>query len=555
MKKNVIIILSIIIVLVLCAGSAYLIDKSRMNNKKPVIFSTWGYTYAPPIEHENITEKIPNATKESVVTVIPIKENEDLFINLSDAWKYEVSGDETEEYEYAINFLNLDTENKMTLYSYKNLFGVCGTGLETKEITLDDGNIASVGYYDGNERWTFINLGDNIVIQNDGLTVETSNEALSMIKTMKYVKTHPGHIAKIDEYVDSEVNENISNTGEDDYSMPEAENFNNGKINIVTSLEDKLTDNAAWCGTFNLIWNDLKNDLAKQDIKFTENSDVVDNLNKGTFTADELSEDSYYKTYGTPTLELKKEIEKAIKEKFNETSDILDSFNWEGHTEDDYFLYSMLKKKFEYPKVFDKLENGTFENFNNVKYFGIKGGTKNEVREQVQVLYYNSEDEFALKIKTKGNDEIIVSVGNTADNFLDIYNNIIAEEGNYKGGMRLRDNEIFKMPYITFDLKEEITEVENKPFYFSNGDEYIIEKALQTIQFEINEKGGKVKSEEGMMVNKLAAFIEEPRIFNVDKTFTIFLIEEGKELPYFASKISDISSVQSDVYELTKSKK
>lgn len=321
----------------------------------------------------------------------------------------------------------------------------------------------------------------------------------------------------------------------------------NANINIVTSLEDKLTDNAAWCGTFNLIWNDLKNDIAKQDIKFAESSDIVDNLNKGTFTADELSEDSYYKTYGTPTLELKAEIEKAIKEKFNETSDILDNFNWEGHTEKDYFLYSMLKKDFEYAKQFDKLDNGTFEKYNNVRYFGITGRTKDQVREQVEVLYYNSEDDFAVKIKTKSNDEIIVSVGNKEDNFLDIYNNIMNESENYKGATRFRDNDTFKIPYITFNLKEEITEVENNPFYFSNGDEYIIQMALQTIEFELDEKGGRVKSEAGMMVNTAGAMPQEPRRFNVDQTFTIFLIEEEKELPYFVAKISDISSVQSGV--------
>ena len=325
------------------------------------------------------------------------------------------------------------------------------------------------------------------------------------------------------------------------------DNVSNANIKIVTSLEDKLTDNSAWCGTFNLIWNDLKNDIAKQDIKFTENSNIVDNLNKGTFTTNELSESSYYKTYGTPTLELKAEIEKAIKEKFNETSDILDSFNWEGHTEKDFFLYSMLKKNFEYAKKFDILDNGTFEKYNNVRYFGITGRTKDQVREQVEVLYYNSEDDFALKIQTKEADEIIVSVGNNNDNFLDIYNSIMSKSENYKDGKRFRDDDIFKMPYITFNLKEEITEVENKPFLLSNGDEYIIEMALQTIEFELDEKGGRVKSEAGMMMNATSAEPREPRRFNVDQTFTIFLMEHGKELPYFAAKISDISSVQSGV--------
>ena len=40
---------------------------------------------------------------------------------------------------------------------------------------------------------------------------------------------------------------------------------------------------------------------------------------------------------------------------------------------------------------------------------------------------------------------------------------------------------------------------------------------------------------------------DEPREFVVDDVFTIFLIENGKELPYFAAKISDISQVQNNV--------
>ena len=50
MKKKIIIIVSIIVVLALAVGGAYLIDKNRMDNNKPVIFSTWGAKYAPPAE-------------------------------------------------------------------------------------------------------------------------------------------------------------------------------------------------------------------------------------------------------------------------------------------------------------------------------------------------------------------------------------------------------------------------------------------------------------------------------------------------------------------------
>ena len=47
-----------------------------------------------------------------------------------------------------------------------------------------------------------------------------------------------------------------------------------------------------------------------------------------------------------------------------------------------------------------------------------------------------------------------------------------------------------------------------------------------------------------MMVNKSSLLQDKPREFLVNDTFCIFLKEKNKELPYFASKISDITKVQ-----------
>ena len=183
---------------------------------------------------------------------------------------------------------------------------------------------------------------------------------------------------------------------EQKYSSSSSEFKNN--MDVVLSLEDKINENSIWCGTFNLIWNDLKNDLTKQDIVFNPQPDIVNNLNKGTFTSNNLSENSYYKTYGIPNIELKEKIEKEIKDKFDEMSDILNDFDWENASSESYFLYAMLKKEFEFPKVFTELENGDFGNYTNVKYFGINNTTENEVRQQVEVLYYNNPEDFAVRL-------------------------------------------------------------------------------------------------------------------------------------------------------------
>lgn len=327
--------------------------------------------------------------------------------------------------------------------------------------------------------------------------------------------------------------------------------YNNGNIKTLLSLEDKINEenDVIWCGTFQLIWNDLKNDLAKQNIIFTPQLEVVENLNKETFTINDLSEKYYYKKVGTPSLQLKKEIEKAIKEKFNETSDILDEFEWENRDSKDYFLYAMLKKNFEFEKKFEEFENGEFANYKNVEYFGIKKDNESdEIREQVEVLYYNSKDDFAIKLKTRQEDEIILCKNPKGNTFNKIYQNIEQQKSTYKGNKKLQEGELLKIPNIKLKEKTEFTEIQNNPFYFSNGDEYEIEKALQTIEFELDKTGGKIKSEAGMMVKyESAVMLDEIREFSVDDTFAIFLIEKEKEKPYFAGKISDISKVQNNV--------
>lgn len=328
--------------------------------------------------------------------------------------------------------------------------------------------------------------------------------------------------------------------------IKEKETFNTEGVTTILTLEDEIQDDTIWCGTFQLIWNDLKNDLAKQDIVFTPQLKVVENLNKETFRVNDLSDKYFYKKIGTPSISLKKEIEQAIKDKFNEKSDILNDFEWENRDPKDYFLYAMLKKEFQFEKAFEELDNGKFTDYENVSYFGIKKSSESEeLRNQVKVLYYNSKDDFAIKLITKQEDEVILCKNPKGNTFNEIYKNITTQESKYKGNKNFQEGELLKVPNIKMNEKTEFTEIQNKSFLFSNGDSYHIEKALQTIQFELDKTGGKIKSEAGMMVKyESAIMIDEIREFAIDDTFAIFLIEKGKDKPYFAGKINDITKFQ-----------
>ena len=50
MKEAWKVIVTVIIVILIILGMLYVIDTSRMNQNKPVLFSTWGREYAPPVK-------------------------------------------------------------------------------------------------------------------------------------------------------------------------------------------------------------------------------------------------------------------------------------------------------------------------------------------------------------------------------------------------------------------------------------------------------------------------------------------------------------------------
>lgn len=315
-------------------------------------------------------------------------------------------------------------------------------------------------------------------------------------------------------------------------------------VEVVPTLSDKISKDTSWCPTFQLIWNDFKNNIVKQNIKFDKKLDMLDNLNKEDFTKNDISDSYYYKIYGRKNLELKSKIENAIKEKFNQKSDILDQFDWSNDALDSgedvidrYFLYSMLYREFEFNKKFDTF-NDKFKDIKNVEYFGIIKES-NLIRNQIKVYYYNNENDFAIKLITKNNDEVIVIKNPKGETFEEIYNNI-----KDKQTTSFNSDDNFMMPKIDFNVLREYNELENRKIETIDGI-YTIEKAIQSIRFSLDEKGGKVKSEAGMDVKfEATASDKKIRNFYVDDTFALFLKESNKDKPYFALRVDDISKFQ-----------
>ena len=303
-----------------------------------------------------------------------------------------------------------------------------------------------------------------------------------------------------------------------------------------------IAKNQVWVGTFQLIWNDLINEIIKHPVEYTTGkSDMAKALNKMDFKSSDLNESSFYKKLGLASPKLKKEIEKAIKDKFNEKSDILDKFDWTP-AEQKYILYAMLKKDFEYIEVFEKLDDDKFNGSNGmVKYFGVKKDSLVRVKNSVGVLFYNNEKDYAIRLLSKQGDNVYLYRTNDSKTLDKLYSDMITKSKNYKGKKYLAKKDEFKAPFIEFKKERDFSELCNKPIKNS---QFMISKALETVQFKMTETGVKLKSEAGMMVGLTCApgYVEKPRYFYFNDKYVIFLQEKDK--PYFAMKIEDAKALQ-----------
>lgn len=296
------------------------------------------------------------------------------------------------------------------------------------------------------------------------------------------------------------------------------------EVKVVPTLISNLEDNSIWCAPFQLIWNDLKNEIIKDDIVFIndENNQTVVDLNKETITANDISDKYYYKKHGYMTLDLKKEIEKGIKDKFNETSDILDGFIFEPNSKN-YLLYAMLFRKFEFINPFDILDDNTF---------GINNESDSKLDNNVKVLFYDDDNNYAVKLLTKDNDEVILVKGkNNKNNFLEIYNEL-----NTNNELNFETNDTITISNLDFKLKTNYQELENKSI--KNSD-FSISDAIQTINFTLDNTGGKVKSEAAITL-KYTSIENNGRHFDFRDNYVLFLKEESKDKPYYAMKVDNI---------------
>ena len=313
-------------------------------------------------------------------------------------------------------------------------------------------------------------------------------------------------------------------------------------IEVLPTMNTQSTaQNRIWVGTFQLVWNELTDKILKAPVKFLDfDSQMANNLNQKQFKKSNLNEKSYYVKSGIVSPALKAEIEKNIKSKFHETSDILKMFDFTYNPEK-IFVYAMLKKDFRFTNAFDKLATGNFGNSQEkVKYFGINDNSNPKLYKNVNVLFYNDDNDFAVKLYTKGKDEVLLYRTNDDKTFDKYYAELNDKTAKYSGDKNFVKNDTLTIPDIKLYQETSFNELEGHQIVGTNMQ---IDKTIETVDFRMNNKGVKLKSEAAIMLRCMSLAPREGRDFTFNNNFVLFLFEKNQNTPYYAMKVSDVAAI------------
>ena len=313
---------------------------------------------------------------------------------------------------------------------------------------------------------------------------------------------------------------------------------------VPAMKSESAATNRIWVGTFQLAWSDLMDGIVKGPVVFKgSKSRTAKLLNQKSFTKEDISEDAYYTTYGEISPDLKTKIEKAIMEKFNETSDVLNAVDWTPAPEK-YLVYAMLKKDFKFLTAFDKLKPAKFgSNRTKVEYFGIDKNSEKILRETVHVMFYNSSKDFAVAINTQGADVVYLYRTDDDENFEKLYSDMFIKRAEFTGNSDFTEKDELKVPNINLYKEQSFNELCGREI---KGTKFMIDQALETVDFKMDNEGVKLKSE-AVIATRMSALIPpqkiKPRKFYFDDTYVIFLQETGKNKPYFAMRVNDVETI------------
>ncbi len=321
---------------------------------------------------------------------------------------------------------------------------------------------------------------------------------------------------------------------------------------IVPTLDTPMPPdkNVIWCSSFQLAWNELRDDIIKEPVKLTGAQEIADRLNNAEESIGDAPEESVYATAGFVKDGIAEQIRTQMKTQF--PAETLPTF--ESHLPEAIiaFCYLMADITFGTPYI-ESPDPITFQDAQGdktrISAFGItKGDTRrhNELRRQMEVLlveqasdgYRPKELAIDLDRNSKPNQIVLACVppkASLAETFAYVHNTIeTTPKGIDSPLLRFGRIDRLLLPNLFWKIEHNFTEIEGRILGNAEYTGYWIEQAFQMIQFDLNRTGVQLKSEA-----KISTAPAELISFTFNRPFLIYMKKRGATHPYFVMWVAN----------------
>jgi len=343
-----------------------------------------------------------------------------------------------------------------------------------------------------------------------------------------------------------------------------------GRTTVVATLDCPLPPhkNVIWCGTFQMAWDKLKDDIIGEPIRLSGAQPLADRLNDAPFSLDALEAESFYTTAGLIEGGVIEQIQSQMASRFpDEPVPMFDAWYRElpGSTIIAYG-YLNVDVGFEHPFYVNN-RAFAFQDSNAVRMNVTSFRALNKspsadvatVREQVEILYYKYGDspqttELSVDLSkhTRPYQVILARVprGNTLGKTV-----TAAQEGisafqqhpDYEVLRKLRPIDRLIVPDVLYKLTHDLVELLGKYLANPRWGEYFIAEARQKIDFALSRTGVVLKSEARITMPpaRREEPINKPRHFYFDRPFLIYVRKRQPEAkPFFVMWVDNAELMQ-----------
>jgi len=293
--------------------------------------------------------------------------------------------------------------------------------------------------------------------------------------------------------------------------------------------------NVLWCASFQMAWDDSANHFGRP-MKLTPDSQLADKLNQHPFDRRWVDDDSVFTAQGLVDEGVFDRIDQGVQKRTGSPSKLLDQIK-PGSAPNDLVFFALLQKDLQFPQPFGQLGSCKMGD-KTVPWFGFMPQMKDaeSMRQQVLIHHHAAKDDFVVELlcKQTGDQLLLAKLPDTPKTMAGMSESVLKRlraDAPSAGGA-----DLLAVPNVIVDEAAAFEELQDKTVV---GTTRFIRHALQSIEFQMNEDGVKLRSEANVSFGCSKAVEVNPRLMILEPPFAIVMKRKEAPQPYFAAWIAN----------------